>query len=429
MKNFWQIRSQTGGLTSLDEGFKKTEHESHVEIKPHNYKSPEHAGTAIEHRENPSAYGAGGHGAIDEKIKQGFKDPASNSVGKAANTYSKEHLNKPYDFHDDHPKSSLRKQYTIGKTYELATENKPEYKKAVFDDYAKHRPDIVKQTKAHDYDSLVHGSYKALSSEVNKQFKAMPVKTQYHDGHMSYHNSGEMQRDIHAHNNLAVFRGGDKHEFLHNTDKETGLNENEKFRAVHDYFGHGIHGNQFGAKGEEVAWHSHKKMMTPGASVAMTAETRGQNSAVNYGHSNLETQKTMETHRATKKAALNSGNVAGAQKADNDLREAGSKWNYAKQASVALPSAMLHPHYDGHVPSHIASMLHDPLAKEHKGVYNVKKDHLNLVGLAQHHNTKSHNSIEGGGELDHENAHADLKHIASVHGYHTLSTNPFKKKG
>ena len=121
--------------------------------------------------------------------------------------------------------------------------------------------------------------------------------------------------------------------------------------------------------------------------------------------------------------------MAGAQAADHNLRETGSKWNYAKQASVALPSAMLHPHYDGHVPSHVASMLHDPLAKDNKGVYNTKKDHLGLVKLAEHHNTSSHLNLTGGGELDHDNAHADLKHITGVHGYHSLSTNPFKKKG
>lgn len=421
-KNFWQMRAHLDALkliteaTAVDKG-------DHLEVTPTTLTKPKFKGTAIEHRNNPEHYGASGHKSLDEHVKSVLADPSKNSVAKSADSYTKEHLGHGYDMHDDKPKSSLRKQYAVGKTYDLATSGHPEYKKSVFDGYAKHRPDIVKQTKATDYDSLVHGSYKHVAKEVNKQFEHMPVKTQYHDGHLGYHNSGEMLRDIHGHSNLTVYRGGDKHEFLHHKDK-TGLNENEKFRAVHDYYGHGIHGNQFGPKGEEVAWHSHRKMFSHGAAVAMTSETRGQNSYVNYTHANLSTQKEMEGHRKDKRAALNAGDVHGANEADGKLREAGSKWNYAKQASVALPHEMLHPHYDGHVPSHIAHLLHDPASHENP-TYDVHKDHLGLADLARHHNTSSHTQM-GGGVLDRENAHADLKHIAGVHGYSKLSHNPFK---
>lgn len=423
MKNFWQMRSQIDSLKLITEALTSVDKGDHLEVTPQHMKKPAFKGTAIEHRSNPEHYGSGGHASLDEHVKSVLKTPEKNSVLKSANEYSKQHLDKPYEAHDDQPKSSLRKQYAIGKTYDLATQNHDEYKKAVFDGYSKNRPDIVKQTKATDYDSLVKGSYKHVAKETNKQFEHMPVKTQFHDGHMGYHNSGEMLRDIHGHSNLTVYRGGDKHEFLHNKDK-TGLNENEKFRAVHDYYGHGIHGNQFGPKGEEVAWHSHKKMFSHGASVAMTSETRGQNSHVNYTPANLGTQKEMEGHRAAKRSALNSGDVEGAKKADGNLREAGSKWNYAKQASVALPHEMLHPHYDGKVPGSIAHLLHDPASHENP-TYDVHKDHLGLADLARHHNTSSHTQMNGG-VLDRANAHDDLKHIASVHGYTKLSHNPFK---
>lgn len=422
-KNFWQMRSQLDALKLVTEALTSVDKGDHLEITPHALQKPKHSGTAIEHRNNPGHYGTAGHAALDEHVKGVLKNPESNHVFKSADSYTQQHLGTKYDFHDEKPKSSLRKQYAIGKTYDLATSGHEEYKRATFDGYVKNRPDIIKQTKAHDYDSLVQGSYKHVAKETNQQFEHMPVKTQYHDGHMGYHNSGEMLRDIHGHSNLTVYRGGDRHEFLHHTD-ETGLNENEKFRAVHDYYGHGVHGNQFGPKGEEVAWHSHKKMFSPGAQVAMTSETRGQNSYVNYTHANLGTQKAMEGHRAEKRSALAAGDHAGAAHADEKLREAGGKWNYAKQASVALPHEMLHPHYDGAAPKSIAHLLHDPESKMNP-TYDVHKDHLGLSELARHHNTSSHTQM-GGGVLDRENAHADLKHIAGIHGYTKLSHNPFK---
>lgn len=58
---------------------------------------------------------------------------------------------------------------------------------------------------------------------------------------------------------------------------------NDIFRAVHDYFGHGKDGVGFRADGEENAWRSHAGMYSPLARLAITSETRGQNSWLNYG--------------------------------------------------------------------------------------------------------------------------------------------------
>jgi hypothetical protein len=59
--------------------------------------------------------------------------------------------------------------------------------------------------------------------------------------------------------------------------------ENFKFRAVHDYYTHAAHGFEFGPRGEENAWLAHRQMFSPKAIPALTNETRGQNSWVNYG--------------------------------------------------------------------------------------------------------------------------------------------------
>ena len=66
---------------------------------------------------------------------------------------------------------------------------------------------------------------------------------------------------------------------------------NDLFRAVHDAFGHGIEGSGFRARGEENAWQSHVRLFTGSAIAAITSETRGQNSWLNYGP-NGEANKT-----------------------------------------------------------------------------------------------------------------------------------------
>lgn len=59
--------------------------------------------------------------------------------------------------------------------------------------------------------------------------------------------------------------------------------ENDMFRAVHDFFGHAATGRGFDPHGEEAAFRSHFAMFSPKARPAMATETRGQNSALNYG--------------------------------------------------------------------------------------------------------------------------------------------------
>lgn len=58
---------------------------------------------------------------------------------------------------------------------------------------------------------------------------------------------------------------------------------NDLFRAVHDAFGHGMEGAGFRARGEENAWQAHVRLYTGKAVGAVTTETRGQNSWLNFG--------------------------------------------------------------------------------------------------------------------------------------------------
>ena len=73
---------------------------------------------------------------------------------------------------------------------------------------------------------------------------------------------------------------------LEPTNEKVGSHKlvvNDVFRIVHDYFGHIQYGNGFRANGEEAAWRVHSAMYSREARAAMTSETRGQNSWVNYG--------------------------------------------------------------------------------------------------------------------------------------------------
>ena len=81
---------------------------------------------------------------------------------------------------------------------------------------------------------------------------------------------------------------------------------NDLFRAVHDAFGHGLEGAGFRAQGEENAWQAHARLFTGTAVAAITSETRGQNSWVNfgpYGETN-RTAKAEDTVFADQKTGL-----------------------------------------------------------------------------------------------------------------------------
>lgn len=81
---------------------------------------------------------------------------------------------------------------------------------------------------------------------------------------------------------------------------------NDVFRIVHDMMGHLKEGNGFRASGEENAWRSHSAMYSDLARPAMTNETRGQNSWVNYGPygATNRTANAENTHFAPQKIGL-----------------------------------------------------------------------------------------------------------------------------
>ncbi len=130
-------------------------------------------------------------------------------------------------------------------------------------------------------------SYEALAKEVDTQYKWMTerdeVKTFYSQDD-PYATSLDMVADVRDNKTMNVFSGGGDHPFFGESSiDKNGLSANEKFRAIHDYFGHASEGAGFGPVGEERAWYKHSRMFSPEARDAMSTETRGQNSWVNFG--------------------------------------------------------------------------------------------------------------------------------------------------
>src|SRR5690606_31575385 len=86
---------------------------------------------------------------------------------------------------------------------------------------------------------------------------------------------------------------------------ERRLLANDVFRIVHDFFGHGIEGSGFGARGEENAWQSHMRLYSEAALPAVTSETRGQNSWVNFGpHGEANRANQRDTVYADQKTGI-----------------------------------------------------------------------------------------------------------------------------
>jgi hypothetical protein len=137
----------------------------------------------------------------------------------------------------------------------------------------------------------VADAYGALVDELEWQWEWIVLQG-YHlepwtEEGQPYANSEEMRADVRENNHLFYFTGGEPHPFLNDpiycTLTETSQTGNEMLRAVHDIFGHATEGYGFGARGEENAWIHHSMMFSPLAQAALTTETRGQNSWVNFG--------------------------------------------------------------------------------------------------------------------------------------------------
>ena len=146
-------------------------------------------------------------------------------------------------------------------------------------------------------------AYDALQVEIEEHFKMltedMGVKVELVDED-PYANAIEMMDDIENNGVLKVLKTEATGSHPYWSDEV-----NDKFRAVHDAFGHAATGRGFDRHGEEAAYQAHRAMVKNVlAKLALATETRGQNSAlIEFGE--FPTQKAALLDDAlTKQAAL-----------------------------------------------------------------------------------------------------------------------------
>jgi hypothetical protein len=152
-------------------------------------------------------------------------------------------------------------------------------------------------------DPLVKAAYDAMIDETLAQYEEIlnsGLTVQFIKGDDPYGNPRNAILDVINNNHMYVFSTRDgygmdgitpealaRNPMLRETPYRTADGDpmlaNDVFRVVHDYFGHIKNGVGFRARGEENAWQSHAAMYSPLARRAMTSETRGQNSWVNFG--------------------------------------------------------------------------------------------------------------------------------------------------
>jgi len=277
---------------------------------------------------------------------------------QVATQYTEAEFGTPYKL-PKNPPSSLQKQAPIGRIFLEATKESPQYKAATLKSYERVMPDVLQKAKVKSYDDLLEKSYFQLAKEVKSQFDALPISMSYYrGGEGAYKSSKELFEDIDKRGHMFVYQGGDPHDFLGQTDPDTGLSYNEMFRAVHDYFGHAVHRNQFGPVGEETAWAAHSQMFSPLARIAMSSETRGQNSLVNYSPLNAELKAKilqLDSEIATaRRYGYDEAEIADLMR---DRQALFNDFQYAPQKSVVLPAEMLQIDYMGTMPAGFEGLI------------------------------------------------------------------------
>jgi ribosomal protein S18 acetylase RimI-like enzyme len=195
----------------------------------------------------------------------------------------------------------------------------------------------------------VKKAYEAMARETLEQYKYM-LDAGYVveiNNNEPYGNSREMVDDLRNNKRMKIFSTesgfGDEKITPEQREKNVLLREsgfydingetllvNDVFRAVHDFFGHSELGNSFGAIGEENAWNVHARMYSPLARQAMTTETRGQNSYVNFSGVN----ERVDAMRQEAAVLRDQGKIKEAEAIVNKIYE---EISFAEQKQGILP--------------------------------------------------------------------------------------------
>jgi hypothetical protein len=122
--------------------------------------------------------------------------------------------------------------------------------------------------------------YNELAGQANLRFEetAQPIRDEYirsrEELTKQYHRVEDKRKGLEQ--KIDHFESGNFHPYM-------TPEQNDRFRAVHDWLAHAGEGHSFGPTGEENAYRVHASTLSPQAQRALATETRGQNSWVNFG--------------------------------------------------------------------------------------------------------------------------------------------------
>jgi hypothetical protein len=262
------------------------------------------------------------------------------------------------------------KQNTFDKGVEAVKKNAEEYKAKIgnksrtnvgvpklFGDVSKMMSKEYEKVKDLPNDPAVRASYEAMMDEVIDQYDfivSKGLKVVKHTGKGEpYANSTEMLKDLKDNNTLkflpneVAFGQGDTDTTGNIGLEPSGrkledgyeLTKSEAFRVVHDYFGHGILGNQFGPIGEENATLQHLDLFSDLAAPAVILQTRGQNSWVNFSGTNDEAAKLRSDARKLTKEGKT-------EEANKLLKKAEEIFKFAEPKIGVFPSKFNFKRYE-----------------------------------------------------------------------------------
>jgi hypothetical protein len=241
----------------------------------------------------------------------------------------------------------------------------------------------------------VAAAYNKAVKEIDEQFqyltKDLGIKVEFIKDD-PYKNSEEMFEDIINNKRLKVYQGGEPHPFLGESSKDTnGFTANEKLRAIHDYFGHFVNRNQFGKVGEEAAWVDHSKMFSPEAQRAISTETRGQNSWVNFsGVNDAAIEKMKQGNDLIKEGKITEGNKL--------IAEGQAEFKFAEQKVALLPKELTdwYKYTEKGKAPEVKVKIQEPIVEEEKPLKTPQEVQISKKALGENYNFSQEFDKRGG---------------------------------
>ena len=209
-------------------------------------------------------------------------------LGSVIRTDKLPDIKKPPRFNKDSVKKARDGALAYSKKNEIKNDESIDYQTTVAN-----RARAADIADAYDelpvYDEKALPFYDQLAKEIEQQYEYMTKELGIEVEFVPedpYKSSKEMFEEVST-GKLRVLDTASTGSHPYLTD-----DQNNKFRAVHDFFGHAATGRGFGQDGEESAWIHHSQMFSMEARAALTTETRGQNSWYNTRKNGFAIQKT-----------------------------------------------------------------------------------------------------------------------------------------